>query len=82
MSIQYADYAADNNQLAFRPLRSCLWDKKYSSLGFGGFTMLCSITPIVNIFAMPVAVIGGTLFWLRELKSCQLGACELEFDHN
>lgn len=76
MAIQYADYAADNNQLQFQSLRECLWKRKYSSLGFGGFTMLCSITPIVNIFAMPVAVTGGTLFWLRELKGCQEGYCD------
>lgn len=76
MSIQYSDFAADNNQLAFKPLRNCLWEKKYSCMGFGGFIMFCSITPIVNIFAMPVAVIGGTLFWLRELKGCQAGHCE------
>ncbi len=77
MAIQYADYAADNNQLGFESLRDCLWNKKFSSLGFGGFTMLCSVTPVINIIAMPVAVAGGTLFWLRELKSCQLGACEI-----
>lgn len=77
MAIQYSDYAADNNQLGFKSLRECLWNKKFSSLGFGGIIMLCSVTPIVNIIAMPVAVAGGTLFWLRELKGCQQGFCEI-----
>jgi len=76
MAIQYSDYAADNNQLGFKSLRTCLWNRKFSSLSFGGFTMLCSITPVINIIAMPVAVTGGTLFWLRELKSCQTGICD------
>ncbi len=75
MSIQYTDYSADNHQLAFKPLRQCLWKKKYSSLGFGGFTVMCSVIPVINIIAMPVAVVGGTLFWLRELKHCPEGAC-------
>lgn len=75
MAIQYSDYSADNHQLAFKPLRQCLWKKKYSSLGFGGFIILCSIIPVVNIIAMPVAVVGGTLFWLRELKHCPEGVC-------
>lgn len=73
MSIQYTDYSADNHQLAFKPLRQCLWKKKFSSLGFGGFTVLCSVIPVINIIAMPVAVVGGTLFWLRELKHCPEG---------
>lgn len=77
MSVQYADYAGDNNQLGFKPLRNCLWNKKYSSMGFGGIIMLVSIIPVLNIVAMPVAVVGGTLFWLRELKSCHQGNCAL-----
>lgn len=75
MTIQYSDYAADNNQLDFRSLRSCLWRKKFSSLGFGGIIMVCSMIPLVNIFAIPIAVVSGTLFWLRELKGCQEGYC-------
>jgi len=77
MSIQYSDYCADNNQVAFKPLRGCLWDSKFSSLGFGGFIMMCSITPIVNIIAMPVAVVGGTLYWLHELRACDERRCSV-----
>jgi CysZ protein len=77
MAIQYADYPADNNQKNFKTLRNCLWQKKFSSTGFGAFIMLCSVIPIVNIFAMPAAVTGGTYLWLRELKSCQEGACQI-----
>lgn len=77
MAIQYADYAADNHQLAFKPLRNCLWKKQFSSLGFGGFIALCSVIPVVNIVVIPVAVVGGTIFWLRELKHCTEGQCTL-----
>lgn len=69
MAIQYGDYAADNNRLDFKELRQRLWQRKYSSLGFGGIVMGCSIVPILNIFAMPAAVTGGTIYWVQELRS-------------
>lgn len=68
MTIQYSDYAADNNQIHFRYLRKKLRKRIYSSIGFGGTVMGCSMIPFINIVAMPVAVIGGTLFWINELK--------------
>ncbi len=68
MSIQYVDYAADNNRLSFQEMRNRLMLKKYSSMGLGGMVMLASIIPVVNIVAMPAAVTAGTLFWVRELK--------------
>lgn len=68
MGIQYSDYAADNHQTPFRHLRGQLGSKLWSALGFGGVVMLGMMVPVVNIFIMPAAVIGGTLFWLRELK--------------
>ena len=60
MAIQYTDYATDNHQRPFKTLRQCLWRKKFSCAGFGSVIMLCSITPIVNIFAMPAAVALNT----------------------
>ncbi|WP_188149964.1 sulfate transporter CysZ [Teredinibacter waterburyi] len=70
MTIQYADYPADNHKLSFVKLRSNIWQCKYSSTGFGAIVMGCSVIPIFNIFAMPAAVTGGTLFWLNELRDC------------
>jgi len=68
MSIQYSDYAADNHQTPFGQLRSLLGTRLYSALGFGAVVMLGMMVPVVNIIVMPAAVIGGTLFWLRELR--------------
>ena len=70
MTIQYVDYAADNHQHGFKDLRRRLWKKMFGSLGFGGAVMGFTIIPIVNIFVMPAAVVGGTLFWIHELKGC------------
>lgn len=68
MAIQYADYPADNHQISFSTTRHTLWQQKKSSLGFGSAIMVCSFIPIINIFAMPAAVAGGTLYWLNELE--------------
>lgn len=69
MAIQYVDYSADNEQVPFPEMRNCLWRRSRSSLGFGSAVMLSSVIPIVNIFAMPAAVAGGTIYWLEELRS-------------
>jgi len=71
MTIQYADYPADNHRCSFTRVRGKLWNRKYSSLGFGGMITACSVVPVLNIFAMPAAVTGGTIFWLNELKACE-----------
>ncbi|MGQ9426193.1 sulfate transporter CysZ [Gilvimarinus sp. F26214L] len=68
MSIQYSDYAADNHQTPFGALRDRLGSRRGSALGFGGMVMLGMMVPVLNIFIMPAAVIGGTLFWVRELE--------------
>ena len=70
MTIQYVDYAADNHALPFGDLRRKLWKKCFSSFGFGAAVMGTTIIPIINIFVMPAAVVGGTLFWVHELKLC------------
>lgn len=69
MAIQYVDYPADNNRLSFADTRNRLWNCKFSSFGLGGLVMLGTMIPVVNIFIMPVAVAGGTLFWIEELET-------------
>lgn len=68
MSIQYVDYPADNNQYDFRSLRRRLWRSPMSTTGLGSIIMASSVVPFINIFAMPAAVAGGTIFWLNELR--------------
>ncbi|MEX1032668.1 MAG: sulfate transporter CysZ [Cellvibrionaceae bacterium] len=68
MSVQYSDYAADNHMTPFTRLRALLGTRLWSALGFGATVMLGMMVPVLNIFIMPAAVVGGTLFWLRELK--------------
>ncbi len=68
MTLQYIDYPADNHQLSFTALRNRMKTQRFSSVGFGGTIMFCSMIPVVNIFIMPIAVAGGTLFWINELR--------------
>ena len=70
MAIQYTDYPADNHQVPFPDMRNQLWKRSRSCLGFGSAIMACSVIPFINIFIMPAAVIGGTIYWLNELKEC------------
>lgn len=74
MSIQYVDYAADNHRTDFDAVRKLLRKRRYSCIGFGATVMGCSMIPLLNIIAMPAAVIGGTLLWLNEVKGLQVAA--------
>lgn len=71
MALQYADYPADNHQTPFPLLRQKLRHRKYSSIGFGATVLGCSMVPVLNIIAMPAAVVGGTSYWLHELKGLE-----------
>lgn len=66
LALQYADYAADNNQREFKQLRQWCAGKRVSTLAFGGSIFICTLIPVVNILVMSAAVAGGTLYWLEE----------------
>lgn len=68
MSVQYVDYPADNHQTPFPALRKKLGRRPLTSYPFGALVMLGSIVPIVNIFVMPIAVAGATVYWVEELR--------------
>jgi len=77
MSIQYVDYPADNHQWGFKKMRNELGGKKNTTFGFGGLVMLGSMIPFANIFIMPIAVVGGTIYWLEELDGRKLPDIEI-----
>jgi len=66
MAVQYIDYPADNHKLGWQEMLAWLREKRWQSLGFGGMTYLVLLVPLVNVLAMPAAVAGATLFWVRE----------------
>ncbi len=66
MAVQYIDFPADNHKLGWNEMLAWLREKRWQSLGFGGMTYLVLLIPVVNLLAMPAAVAGATLFWVRE----------------
>ena len=80
MTLQYIDYPADNHQMPFSALRQRLKQQRLSSIGFGGVIMLASMIPVINIFIMPIAVAGGTLFWINELRQDAITSRVIDHD--
>ncbi|MCO8168176.1 sulfate transporter CysZ [Pseudomonas sp. 21LCFQ02] len=66
MAIQYIDYPADNNKMSWQDMLAWLRSKRWACLSFGGTVYAALLIPFVNIFMMPAAVAGATLFWVRE----------------
>lgn len=64
MGIQYMDYGADNRIIPFKQALTHFRQQRWLVIGFGGVVLVLTMVPLVNLFIMPVAVIGGTLAWL------------------
>ncbi len=68
MAVQYTDYAADNNEISFTELRRRLAETRMQSIMFGLPAYLLLAIPVVNLIILPVAVAGGTVFWVKNLR--------------
>ncbi len=68
VAIQYCDYAADNNLVGFRVLRERMLVHKLSAVSFGIPINIMLAIPLINLFLLPIAVAGGTVFWVRNLR--------------
>jgi CysZ protein len=66
MVIQYVDYPMDNNGISFRKMKRSLSQQRLLHLGFGGGVSLLLMLPVVNFFAMPIAVAGATALYVNE----------------
>lgn len=64
LCVQYIDYPADNYRVPFAQLRQELKQIRVSALSFGSLLTLFAGLPLVNIFAFPAAVAGGTAMWV------------------
>lgn len=73
LALEYADYPLANRGLSFRDQRRLLRQHWPLTLGFGGMVLLLTLIPIVNFLAMPAAVIGATLMWMREMPESGTG---------
>ena len=68
ISVQYQDFAMDNNLVSFKELKQNVKNNKMRSLGFGTSINLVSFIPLLNILAMPAAVIGSTILYCEHNK--------------
>ncbi len=64
MGIQYMDYGADNRIIPFKQALVRFRQHRWLVIGFGAVVLGLTMVPLINLFIMPVAVIGGTLAWL------------------
>jgi len=68
LAIQYVDYAYDNNKLAFGTLAKDLKKDRATSLGFGSACTIAAMVPLLNVFAVPAAACGGTVYYVEQLR--------------
>ena len=66
LSIQYLDYGAEADQVPFQQLLALGASKRWQGMGFGFTVLMASAIPLLNLLALPAAVIGGTLLWCRD----------------
>jgi len=74
MTIQFADYAADNNEISFSELRRRMASNKFDGLLFGIIAYVLVAIPLLNLILIPAAVAGGTVFWVEHLAEVQAEA--------
>jgi len=73
MTVEYCDYPMGNHSLRFAEQRARLRQRKLLSLGFGGTTLIATMTPVLNFLVMPAAVAGATSLWVEQLQLAQPG---------
>jgi CysZ protein len=69
LTLQFLDYALDNNGHSFADLHTALRLQPLTTLGFGFIVGLGFMIPVVNLFVMPAAVCGATLYWSEQIKA-------------
>ncbi|MBW2713391.1 MAG: EI24 domain-containing protein [Deltaproteobacteria bacterium] len=65
LTLDMASYALDRRRFSFAEKKRWLSTNRYSVTAFGTVAMFACAVPVVNFFAMPWFVTGGTLFVLR-----------------
>lgn len=66
LPLDYTSYSLDRRRLTFAQKRRWLLDRAPAVAGFGAAAFLVCVIPGVNLLAMPLLVIAGTLLVLRQ----------------
>jgi CysZ protein len=65
LPLDYASYTLDRRRVSFAEKRRWLWSQRAATLGFGAAAFLTCLVPVLNLLAMPILVVAGTLLALR-----------------
>ena len=77
LALEYGGYCMDNHGIVPKRQRQILASRRGMALGFGAGVMLLSSVPLLNLLAMPAAVLGATRLWCalaKELRHSATGA--------
>lgn len=69
MAMQYVDYAMDNHKVTLQDTYKRMQCQPIKYLVFGGMVTLAMMIPVLDLFVIPAAVIGGTLMFLDQYGS-------------
>lgn len=65
-ALEYMDYPLGNHGIRFRDQRTRLRRRRMLVFGFGAGVVVLTLIPVLNLVAMPSAVIGATMLWVEE----------------
>lgn len=65
LALEYGDYPMGNHGIRFGDQHRWLKARRLTSLGFGAGVTLLMLIPLLNFLAMPAAVAGATLLWVK-----------------
>lgn len=65
LTIEYGDYPMGNHDISFKVQRERFRLNRQLAYGFGSGVMFLTMVPIINFFAMPVAVAGATRMFIE-----------------
>ena len=74
LPLDYASYTLDRRRVPFREKRRWILARIPLMLGYGSAAFLTCLIPGLNLLAMPVLVVGGTLLALRHPPAPSAGA--------
>lgn len=69
LSVQYQDFVMDNNLVGFNEMKQKIHQNKMTTLGFGTIINFMSFMPFLNLLTMPIAVIGGVIFYCERMRN-------------
>lgn len=68
LSLEYMDFPMGNHGIPFRAQRRIAKQRRWLMFGFGATVTLMTMVPLLNLLAMPTAVIGAATLWSEQLS--------------